>query len=196
MNEMLMSLRSNFEEMKQYLRLGIREPKEDDLVSVYLPALEMEVYVFADFTANRLMPPATANIFTKLVEEWKVDPATVIDTATKNTLNHSKVTTMAEVLGVDSGIPMYVITSDTGVKGAASFMYYDLLNDLCDKLESDRIVILPSSIHEVIVVAEDVANTDLVQMITEINQTEVEPQDRLCNFPFEYRKSTGVLRKT
>lgn len=46
-------------------------------------------------------------------------------------------------------IPLYVLTNQTGLYGAACMIYQDILKDFAARLEKDLIV-LPSSVHEVL----------------------------------------------
>lgn len=56
-------------------------------------------------------------------------------------------------------------------------------------------VILPSSVHEVILtpVQEDVELSELVEMVKEINATEVREEDVLSNHVYLYEREKGTL---
>lgn len=87
---------------------------------------------------------------------------------------------------------MYVITNEKGINGAASMMYEDKLHELAVKLDSD-LYIMPSSVHEVIAVSSDIGDPyELAAMVSEVNMSNVELNERLSNQVYHYDKD---LRK-
>lgn len=87
---------------------------------------------------------------------------------------------------------MYVITNEKGINGAASMMYEDKLHELAGKLDSD-LYIMPSSVHEVIAVSSDIGDPyELAAMVSEVNMSNVELNERLSNQVYHYDKD---LRK-
>ena len=55
--------------------------------------------------------------------------------------------------------------------------------------------VLPSSIHEVLIMPDNGQMTpmELAKMVKEINETQVAPQDRLCNKVFRFNVETSEL---
>lgn len=87
---------------------------------------------------------------------------------------------------------MYVISNNKGINGAVSMLYEEGLHELAEKLGSD-LYIMPSSIHEVIAVSTDLGNpNELAAMVSEINMSQVELDERLSNQVYHYDKD---LRK-
>lgn len=85
---------------------------------------------------------------------------------------------------------LYVLSNPAGVNGAACMIYPQEIKKFADRLEQD-IVILPSSIHEVLLVA-DSGNydfEDMSRLVKEINDTEVPPEDRLSNQIYRYSRT-------
>lgn len=91
--------------------------------------------------------------------------------------------------------PMYVMTSSDGVKGACCILYSDKLGDFADKVDSD-LVILPSSIHEVIILPKDesIEMDILKNMVNEINMGVVSEEDRLSNNIFVFDRAARELK--
>lgn len=91
--------------------------------------------------------------------------------------------------------PMYVMTSSDGVKGACCILYSDKLGDFADKVDSD-LVILPSSIHEVIILPKDesIEMDNLKNMVNEINMGVVSEEDRLSNNIFVFDRAARELK--
>ncbi len=95
-----------------------------------------------------------------------------------------------DVLGLDiddSEKLMYVVGVNREMYGAAALFYPGILERIAQLLEGD-FYILPSSIHEVIVIMDDGLEEveELEAMVREINTAEVEPKDRLSNNVYHY----------
>ena len=76
-----------------------------------------------------------------------------------------------------------------GIKGAAVILYEGLLKEMAKSLESD-LLILPSSIHEILVMAYD-NEVDLFlikDMVERINQSEIPLCDVLSNEIYRYSR--------
>lgn len=91
-------------------------------------------------------------------------------------------------------LPLYVITNSSGLYGAACMLYPNVLDDLASRLNQD-LLILPSSIHEVLALPANtpVSLMELRAMISAINQVEVPPEDRLSDQIYFYQKDDGML---
>lgn len=87
-----------------------------------------------------------------------------------------------ELLAPTDAPPLFVLSNSAGLNGACSILYAGLLKNFADSLEQD-LVILPSSIHEVLLIpyTEDICFDELLEMVRHINLTEVPVEDRLSN---------------
>lgn len=87
----------------------------------------------------------------------------------------------------DGEIPMYVLTNTMHFNGAAAMLYKDVIADFAACLEAD-LYILPSSIHEVILIprVSDIEKHVLEQMVREVNREEVEQIERLSDQVYCY----------
>lgn len=89
---------------------------------------------------------------------------------------------------------MWVITNDKQTNGAASMMYEKILHDLAEKLGED-LLIMPSSVHEVIAVRESMGSPEeLAQMVQDINMGQVRLEDRLSNQVYRYDRNLRELK--
>lgn len=90
--------------------------------------------------------------------------------------------------------PMYVLTNSRGIAGACCMMPGMGIELLADKLGKD-LVILPSSIHEIIAVpyenALDLKNMSL--MVQEVNKVEVAEEERLSDQVYYFDRKEGVF---
>lgn len=84
-------------------------------------------------------------------------------------------------------VPMYVLTNKDRVNGAGVMLYDGLLRKEAENLGSD-LYILPSSVHELIVVpkSEGMDPGELRAMISDVNDTQVEKEEILSYSLYEY----------
>ena len=91
-------------------------------------------------------------------------------------------------------IPMYVLSNRDRVFGAAGILYDRILSSAGARLEEDFYV-LPSSVHEVILVPGHVAGSEkeLHAMVHEVNHTQVEPEEVLSENVYHYDRKKHCL---
>ncbi len=96
--------------------------------------------------------------------------------------------------GNDAGGPILVLTTEEGFLGASALFYPGIMEKVADAVGGDYYV-LPSSVHEVLVIPGEGMMTanEMAQMVKSINETQVEPQDRLCNRVMRYSADTHEL---
>lgn len=82
---------------------------------------------------------------------------------------------------------MYVLTNMTSCNGAGAMFCGELLEKIQTKLDCDY-YLLPSSIHEVIIVPDEGGydREEMDVMVRTINATEVDPTDRLADHVYYY----------
>jgi len=90
---------------------------------------------------------------------------------------------------IDYDIPMYVLTNETGFNGASAMLYSVYLRRLAEKFESD-IYVLPSSIHEVILLPDKgkMSVLELGSLVKEVNEKHVEATERLSDNVYRYSR--------
>jgi hypothetical protein len=89
---------------------------------------------------------------------------------------------------------MYVLTNFIRYCGAACVFYPHILDMIGEMLKEDYFV-LPSSIHEVIVVPESkgLDAEEMCKMVKEINETQVAPEEVLSDHAYFYRRKERQL---
>ena len=92
-----------------------------------------------------------------------------------------------DVVYQDGEVPMYVLTNTMHFNGAVAMLYKDVVSDFAECLGTD-LYILPSSIHEVILIprVSEIEKHVLEQMVREVNQEEVEQIERLSDRVYCY----------
>ena len=91
-------------------------------------------------------------------------------------------------------IPMHVLTNQSKLFGAAAILYPQVLWAVSHTLQDD-LYILPSSIHECIIVPMSVkcSRKELQEIVKEINETQVPKAEILSNHVFIYRKEEDCI---
>ncbi len=94
----------------------------------------------------------------------------------------------------DLSFPMFVLSNSLRMHGAACLLYDGLLFDIAKKLGGD-LIILPSSIHEVLIIPASAAtDTDaLNHMICEVNATSVAIDEYLSDHVYFYSAETDEV---
>ncbi len=90
---------------------------------------------------------------------------------------------------------MYILTNDKGINGAACLLYDKVLSEFFDQVQSD-FFIFPSSVHEVILVPalDQSRGKEYGDMVREINETQVAPEEVLSNHVYFYSKKKGIIQ--
>lgn len=107
---------------------------------------------------------------------------------------------LAEMAGLQLGentyIPMYVLTNREKLYGAAALLYSERMKELADKWQSD-LLILPSSVHEVLLLPDDGQNEYAFyrQMVEDVNTTQVEPEEVLSYSLYRYRRENAEIEE-
>ncbi len=93
-------------------------------------------------------------------------------------------------------VPMYVLTNRQRLNGACCILYPDVLGQIANQFQ-DSLYILPSSIHEVIILPASCAGdaTELADLVREVNLTEVSPEEILSDSVYCYNQEDGKISK-
>lgn len=89
---------------------------------------------------------------------------------------------------------LYVLSNAKRCQGAAVILYPGVLAEASRQLKGS-FYILPSSIHEVILLPDDghSSGRELHEMIAEINQSQLRPEDVLSDYAYRYDAVTGKV---
>lgn len=100
-----------------------------------------------------------------------------------------------EVVNASRGKEMYILTNCRKRFGAAEILDKKTLRMVADQV-GDRFIVLPSSIHETIVMpAKDEAEYDwLAGMVREANDTQVDIEERLSYHVYAYSRDEEMLK--
>lgn len=87
---------------------------------------------------------------------------------------------------------MYVLSNSLRNYGAACIAYPHIMETIGEILQEDY-YILPSSIHEVVIVpyTREISRREMDDMVRDINETQVADEEVLSNHVYLYERSTG-----
>ena len=88
--------------------------------------------------------------------------------------------------------PMYVLTNRMRNFGSSALLYAGMLETIRKKMNGGY-YILPSSIHEIIIVPQNIGvkRSTLKEMVAEINETQLAPNEVLSNNVYYYDEVSG-----
>lgn len=160
---------------------------------------------------------ATVVICKEHMERWGMDTQMLMELAKKNTKrllpakirnmsevmqeiarnylgNDTEKTALDEMLSMPSEIPLYVLSNHINTNGAITMLYEGILRDFAAVLEHD-LIILPSSIHEVLLVPYEgeLCMEELKEMVRHVNRTEVAKEEVLSDNVYIYSRKTDKI---
>lgn len=185
-----------------HLNIGCQKSSTQELIKRDFPEYpDIEFYLYVADTSQdnenfsiKISPTHLEMCNIEINDAWNVAMEHLSSSTTIQSMT-SVLTAMmpdCDFLDLDTpfDVPMYIISNTQKTLGAGCLLNKQALNDFCEKLECDKLVILPSSIHEAILLPAD-SNTDLEQlteMVQEVNSTQVLPEEQLSNRIFIYEK--------
>ena len=137
-----------------------------------------------------------------LCSRWGVSTQELLRMAEENTprIFTSKVETMegflCEYLGCkfnsseEEHPDIYVFSNNFGINGASVLVYKNLIHEFAEQLQSN-LYVLPSSIHELLVIPEFAVSTSLPalsNLVRTINQTHVLEEEILSDRAYYYER--------
>ena len=113
--------------------------------------------------------------------------------AWENQISMEEAKEMALQMMFDIPDTLYVLTNETKVNGANAILNDDIRQAIAKQVGD--FYVLPSSIHECLIVPKSngMKRDDLEQMVQEVNQTQVAPEERLSDHVYEYDAKTHEL---
>ena len=117
----------------------------------------------------------------------------VLDHIQNNYNNYYDMIPWSNFLGTDNGSLMTVVTSKNKDHGASAILCKNLLAEFAETLGED-ITILPSSIHEVILIPRSVmTDVDACEMVSSINHSQVAENERLADHAYVYMAQSRCI---
>lgn len=207
MRESVLESGRNFQELLDYekikekifYRLVSREKNEELLETLpYLPWLDLAI-VFYIRVPEHIVKNATALIHTGHMKHWGLEPEELYRTAAENMSGIPVALEPLEQILEEAGVGdlqsgMYVLSNRQKEFGAAVIVDPQVQRMCARQLGGDYYV-LPSSIHEVILLSRALAGNreQLDELVQEVNKVCVNQEEVLSGHAYLYREDTGKL---
>lgn len=190
---------------KIVFRLVNQEKNKELLQSVpYVQFMDLAVifYLMMDITEKGT---AAMLIRNEHMKKWGTDAEEIRKLAMENTekllpYEFYTMRAMLEELGADMSEVrndiMYILTNKIRCYGAAALLYEGRLEQI-GRFLGENYFVIPSSVHEVIIIGEKDAwggKESLENMIRDVNDTEIDPEEILSYHAYYYDRSEGKLR--
>lgn len=126
-------------------------------------------------------------VFEDLLERHDICVEDLKEIALENTqrMYQPRLDSLCDILPIpiDVDTPMYVLTNSKQTFGAGAILY----SGMEEKIESviGEFIVIPSSVHEVIIVPEFMSGPSIVSIIKEVNNTTVSPLEVLSDVPYK-----------
>ena len=195
---------SDWEWSKYRLRLCVSPKTNDNIIKRDCLDLQEYVRVFICSDENGTQ---TAKVNHELLKKWGVTEDEVFSEAREIWEENANIGGMLQIMmekpiplssfkKEKASEPMLVVNGYYDTSGAGILACKDAISDIAKELEQD-LYILPSSIHEVIIIPTPVATEEgleeMSNMVMEVNQKEVRPEERLSNHAYAYSRATGKI---
>lgn len=169
------------------LYIGMQKTSTEDIVRSDTDFEGIEKYLYVKMNEN-----ASFKLTYGLLETLKISRDEAWEAAKTITFANTEIVSMSEklseLMGQEieemEGIPVqYIVTNTMNFRGASAILDGEALKKLAERLSVQRFYVLPSSIHEMIIIPDDGKCNieELSRMVQEVNQTQVEPEERLTD---------------
>ncbi len=176
----------------------------------HIPFLDLAIVFYCNFPVDPDIGNATILIDHSHLLLWDKSVDEIYPAAMENTVRtlEPKLKSIGSVLNEIGGIqnyppipdpedplfPMFVLSNEENIFGAVCMAYDGLIRSLADRFASD-LYILPSSVHEVILVPsyENDRMSDYTNMVREVNETQVAPEDILSDHAYYYSRAEDQI---
>ena len=215
----------NFEEIRNQIRARlINQMQNVELLNtVPYQAFEDLAVTYHLMLSEDIYGTASIPITNQLMEMWGTDRDTIHETALGNMISADQmnITSLYEIMrnilqrqlmeqdGMEEVLaeqmtqkileeaeetPLYIVTNDSGLFGAVEIMSEDIREQISDMMGGDYYV-LPSSVHEVLVLSADsgMRPEELADMVQNINESFVDEKDRLSDHVYYYNAREKTL---
>lgn len=192
-----------WDNVKTKLKLCLQRKGDEDIIKRNF--LDLEQYVRVMINMNN--GTGSFKVTSKHLESFGITEEQLFNAAWDNTkptlIKKDMVYKIAEMMGItveelQRDIPnppkQIFLSNIENVHGAIAMKDTWMLSEIADSYKSD-LVILPSSIHEVIIVPleEDTNFFEIDEMIKEINETQVAPEEQLSDHAYRFDRNTREI---
>ena len=159
--------------------IGLQKSSDEDLIKDDTEFDGIEQYVYVRFPMGNGMGSVKLN--PQIVDLANVTVETVFNNARKNTFAETEFVDLGDMIGLDK-IGTVCVTNKHKFKGASAILNRAALEQYADAHDMHSIIVIPSSIHECIIVPyESDAFKMFDSIISDVNNSSVAPEERLAD---------------
>lgn len=193
---------------KLFVKLLNAELNENYLSNkTYIQILDLALVLYYEVdTVDNTVSSVAIN--QNLFNSWGIEES--VSEVIKNTLyyqsfiNPAKIDCLYEAihkLNPDIVIPdipdgksdIQIVTTNTGINGAVAMLYEGVLEQVADVIDDTKLLIIPSSIHETLIMPYRMFESELADFVKNVNATVVLPEEVLSNNIYVYDTETKVF---
>lgn len=182
----------DYESIKRKLFLRVSSIKKNAAFLKNVPYIAVEdlALTFHILVGQDEQDVASTIVTHQMLKDYGV----CIETLYKDTVQSSM--TLFPSRFIDT-ILMTVVTNDKGINGAASLFYPGIMDKIGSEIVYGNYYILPSSIHEVLVVPDTIIESpdELKQIIKAVNKEAVAPEEQLSDELYYYDTKNKIFKK-
>lgn len=179
----------NHDWVMKHLSIAIQKSSDENLVKHDLDNFTgMEAYLLL-MENGKEDESYSMKIETCHLKQWNISEQEAWETAYKHICEETHIVGMSQMMSELFGAPveeeeddmMYVISNSDKMKGASAILNEKALKEFAQKKGVARLYVLPSSVHEMIIIPDngEFDLSVLSEMVSEVNNTEVKPEEQL-----------------
>lgn len=171
--------------------IGLQKTSSENIVKKRTEFDGIESYMYINLIKNG-QDSATTKVTAELLKNAGISEYEAWIAAKENTYADTIIVSLLEVMCLNvnmsyseemEDMPIYILTNKSKIKGASAILNRNVLKELADKYCTDKIIAMPSSIHEFLVIPykEQYDIDKLSEMVKEVNLIEVNPIEQLAD---------------
>lgn len=181
--EMMRTNEINMNEILDRIYLGVQRTSNAEIAKKATEFDGIEQYLWVKIDEERSF---------KVPASLESEP--LWEAAKRNTFAETKIRSLAQIMSELAGFEIpemepvqYIVTNRTGFRGAACVLDKNAIRAFGEKLGVTGFWVLPSSIHEVMLVpfSNEFTKGDLDEMVRNVNATQVAYADQLGDHAYE-----------
>ena len=180
-----------------HLTIALQRKSDEDLVKKPSDFAGIEEYLIlisggmnGSFSV-KVTPALLANARLPEEDAWLVAKLNLEQSVQIVSLQNMLTDMLRQALGTEEDqLHVHVATTSYRTKGAAAILCRDELLEFMEKYEAEKLIILPSSIHEALIIPyHNYMDIDYFsRMVKEINRTQVAPEEQLADRAYLYEE--------
>ena len=181
--------------VRAHAYVSVQKRSDEQIVKRTLLNLELILRVSIDLGNNN--ESGTVKVDEKFLRMANVTEDELWDAAIRNTEGSFTIRSMAEVMGLSEDefpAPFDIVTNE--YNGAAALFFPAVFKKYCEDHGMDECIILPSSIQELLIVKEPIAEMgypELAFTVRDVNETTTDPILQLDPAVYRYSLDTDTI---